>query len=61
LIKPVGLMAAPYRDIRDGVFERFPYMRSSAFERRILFERKDGPQPRMVAAGHGPLSASSQS
>lgn len=62
LIKPVGLMAAPYRDIRDRVFERFPYMRSSAFERRMLFERKDerGPQPRMVAASCGLKSAHSQ-
>jgi N-acyl-L-homoserine lactone synthetase len=62
LIKPVGLMAAQYRDVRDRVFERFPYMRSSAFERRILFERKDGrgPLPRMAAAGYGSISASSQ-
>jgi hypothetical protein len=40
LIKPVGLMAAPYPSIRERVFQRFPYMRSSAFERRMLFERK---------------------
>src|SRR4029078_1738607 len=39
LIKPVGLMAANYRDIRDQVFQRFPFMRSSAFERRMLFTR----------------------
>jgi hypothetical protein len=63
LIKPVGLMAAQYRDIRDRVFERFPYMRSSAFERRMLFERKDerGPQPRRLDEGHEPQSAFSQS
>jgi hypothetical protein len=40
LIKPVGLMAANYLSIRDRVFQRFPYMRSSAFERRMLFNRK---------------------
>jgi hypothetical protein len=40
LIKPVGLMAAKYPAIRDRVFQRFPFMRSSAFERRMLFERK---------------------
>jgi hypothetical protein len=40
LIKPVGLMAAHYPSIRDKVFQRFPYMRSSAFERRRLFERR---------------------
>src|SRR3954471_9281442 len=39
LIKPVGLMAANYREIRDQVFQRFPFMRSSAFERRMLFTR----------------------
>jgi hypothetical protein len=32
-------MAANYRDIRDRVFQRFPFMRSSAFERRMLFTR----------------------
>jgi hypothetical protein len=38
LIKPVGLVAAHYPSIRDRVFERFPFMRSSAFERRMLFQ-----------------------
>jgi hypothetical protein len=38
LIKPVGLVAAHYPSIRDRVFQRFPFMRSSAFERRMLFE-----------------------
>jgi hypothetical protein len=40
LIKPVGLMAAHYPSIREMVFQRFPYMRSSAFERRMLFQRR---------------------
>ena len=44
LIKPVGLMAAKYPEIRESVFQRFPFMRSSAFERRMLFERP-GKQP----------------
>lgn len=44
LIKPVGLMAAHYPSIRDRVFQRFPYMRSSAFERRMLFTRSGGRQ-----------------
>ena len=39
LIKPLCLMAADYLSIRDKVFERFPFMRSSAFERRMLFAR----------------------
>ncbi len=38
LIKPVGLMAAQYPKIRERVFRRFPYMRSSALGER-------GPQP----------------
>jgi N-acyl-L-homoserine lactone synthetase len=43
LIKPVGLVAATYPEIKDRVFRRFPFMRSSAFERRMLFERPGGP------------------
>ena len=39
LIKPVGLMAADFPAIREKVYQRFPYMRSSAFERRMLFRR----------------------
>lgn len=39
LKKPVGLMAADYPLIRDRVFQRFPFMRSSSFERRMLFQR----------------------
>jgi hypothetical protein len=39
LLKPVGLVAADYPAVRERVFQRFPYMRSSAFERRMLFER----------------------
>ena len=47
--------------VREKVFQRFPFMRSSAFERRMLFERKDerGPQPRMVAGSHALKSAHS--
>jgi hypothetical protein len=39
LLKPVGLMAADYPAIRERVFQRFPLMRSSSFERRMLFQR----------------------
>jgi hypothetical protein len=39
LLKPVGLMAANFPAMRDKVFERYPMMRSTAFERRMLFER----------------------
>ncbi|MGJ4892772.1 N-acyl amino acid synthase FeeM domain-containing protein [Bradyrhizobium sp. HKCCYLR20261] len=40
LTKPVGLVAAHYPKIRERVFQRFPFMRSSAFERRMLFDRR---------------------
>ena len=41
LLKPVGLMAADFPAMREKVFERYPMMRSTAFERRMLFERRD--------------------
>jgi hypothetical protein len=39
LLKPVGLMAVNFPTMREKVFERYPMMRSTAFERRMLFER----------------------
>lgn len=39
LVKPVGLMAAHLPTVRDRVLTRYPFLRSSAFERRTLFER----------------------
>jgi len=41
LLKPVGLMAADFPAFREQVFQRFPFMRSSAFERRMLFQRSE--------------------
>ncbi len=52
LIKPVGLMAANYPSIRERVFQRFPLMRSSAFERRMLFERGSAHHLRSGAHGY---------
>lgn len=43
LIKPICLMAVDYPAMRDRVFERYPYFRSSFFERRKLFERSQPP------------------
>lgn len=40
LLKPVGLMAADFPEVRDRIFNRYPYFRSSAFERRMLFGRR---------------------
>jgi N-acyl amino acid synthase FeeM len=39
LIIKVALMASDFRTLREKVLTRFPIMRSSAFERRMLFER----------------------
>jgi hypothetical protein len=43
----VALMASDFRALRERVLARFPIMRSSAFERRMLFQRDrhsfDGP------------------
>jgi len=40
MIKPVCLMAADYRAVRDRIYQRYPYFRSTLFERRMLFERR---------------------
>jgi hypothetical protein len=37
--KKVALMASGFRTLREQVLTRFPIMRSSAFERRMLFQR----------------------
>jgi hypothetical protein len=37
--KKVALMASGYRTLREQVLARFPIMRSSEFERRMLFQR----------------------
>jgi hypothetical protein len=39
LIKPISLMVLDYPAMRDGVHERYPFFRSTVFERRMLFER----------------------
>jgi hypothetical protein len=54
LTKAFGLMAADFPTFRKQVFERYPIMRSTAFERRMLFGRggqRPVPQrPVLVAA-----------
>jgi hypothetical protein len=54
LLKPVGLMAANFTTERNKVFERYPMMRSSAFERRMLFQRSVGS----AAADRSPMADS---
>jgi N-acyl amino acid synthase FeeM len=45
LLKPVGLMAADFPALKEKVFERYPMMRSTAFERRMLFTRPGERHP----------------
>ena len=53
LLKPVGLMAADFPAMKEKVFERYPMMRSTAFERRMLFERGGrAARPARVAAAY---------
>ena len=50
LLKPVGLMAADFPAMKEKVFERYPMMRSTAFERRMLFERASARRARSAPA-----------
>src|SRR3954470_14060096 len=43
--KKVALMASGFRTLREQVLTRFPIMRSSAFERRMLFQRAGERRP----------------
>jgi len=40
-----SLMASDFRNVREKILARFPIMRSTASERRRLFERSDGHVP----------------
>jgi len=54
LTKAFGLMAADFPTFRKKVFERYPIMRSTAFERRMLFGRggqRQVPQRPVLVAG----------
>ena len=52
--KKVALMASDFRNVREKILSRFPIMRSSAFERRMLFDRmglrQAMPHPALVPA-----------
>lgn len=51
LIKPICLMAVDFPASREKVFARYPYLRSSYFERRMLFERRAGtPAPALTGS-----------
>lgn len=50
LMKPISLMMLDYREARDRVNNRYPFFRSTYFERRMLFERPGQVPFRIPAA-----------
>jgi hypothetical protein len=54
--KKVALMASGFRTLREQVLARFPIMRSSAFERRMLFQRDRHSFPNTVISTFEPAS-----
>ena len=54
--KKVALMATDFRIVRERVLARFPIMRSSAFERRMLFQRDRHAFPNTVISTFEPAS-----
>lgn len=59
LTKPLCLMAAEYLAVRDRVFERFPLMRSTAFERQMLFARHGDRSRAVIDLPEFPLGQAS--
>ena len=54
LIKPICLMAIDFPSMRQKVFARYPYLRSTYFERRMLFERRE-PVPQVTTLPEYPF------
>ncbi len=61
LLKPVGLMAVDFPTMRDKVFKRYPIMRSTAFERRMLFDPAGDHSAPNLVPGFERLKAVAQS
>jgi len=60
LKKPIALMAVDFPAMRDKVFQRYPFLRSTLFERRMLFERmgdRAGAQPLAQVSDSGTIAA----
>jgi N-acyl amino acid synthase FeeM len=60
LDKPITLMTVDPRHVEDQVYRRYPFFRSTYFERRMLFERDPSLVPasiaaRLMSAGRQPL------
>jgi hypothetical protein len=56
VLKRVALMASGFRTLREQVLDRFPIMRSSAFERRMLFQREHQSFQDAVVSAFEPAS-----
>jgi hypothetical protein len=56
-------MAADFPALHEKVFRRYPIMRSTAFERRMLFERpaEPAPAPDELVAAPEPTTIAPQS
>ncbi|MGB3866722.1 MAG: hypothetical protein WBA29_13950 [Xanthobacteraceae bacterium] len=64
LTKPISLLAIDFPAQREKIFARFPHLRSSYFERRMLFERRTGRRPSIVrlpqlSCGHASIAPGS--
>ena len=60
LAKPICLMASDYPTVAEHVNRRYPFFRSTLFERRMLFERnaESGEQGAMLRGKSGPFVGS---
>lgn len=56
VLRKMALMASDFRTQREQVLSRFPIMRSSAFERRMLFQRDRGSAPETTVSSFEPAS-----
>ncbi len=62
LLKPICLMAVDFPVMKDKVFARYPFMRSTLFERRMLFERladRAAPAADLPQQESAPIAAAS--
>ena len=61
LKKPIAMMAVDFQAKREAVFARYPFLRSTLFERRMLFARAGEAAPpvlRLAEVPAAPLAAS---
>ena len=59
LLKPICLMAVDFPAMREKVFARYPFLRSSHFERRMLFGRAEqavSKRPASLQQMHGAMA-----